>query len=79
MASFEVSLLVNDISPFLSDRLQKKKKKKKKKTVCKIPIIIIFQESIAYLPLIMLISATVSAGFSKQFVRRIGNKVLEYT
>ena len=27
----------------------------------------------------MLVSATVSAGFSNQFVRRIGNEVLEYT
>ena len=34
-----------------------------------------FQESIAYLPLIMFISATVSAIFSKKFVGIIGNKV----
>ena len=34
-----------------------------------------FQESIAYLPLIMLISATVSSIFSKKLVGIIGNKV----
>ena len=46
---------------------------------CKSTIIYIFffgfQESIAYLPLIMFISATVSAIFSKKFVGIIGNKV----
>ena len=40
------------------------------------PFVIFFlQEAIAYLPLIMLTSATVSAGISKKLVKAIGNKV----
>ena len=35
-----------------------------------------FQESIAYLPLIMSISATLSSMFSKKLVQKIGSKVL---
>ena len=35
-----------------------------------------FQESIAYLPLIMSISAAVSSIMSKKFVQKIGSKVM---
>ena len=35
----------------------------------------LFQEAIAYLPLVVLISATISTGITKKLIGKIGNKV----